>query len=99
MEPLDAIKDISSCYITGPISASADSIVFHSREEALHHRVMVALAEATHAALDAMVGQQFLELLTRILAVVVTMTQELGIRPAPPDRHDQRVGHEVGSHA
>jgi hypothetical protein len=69
VEPLDVIKDISSCFIARSVSTTTDPIVLHPGEEALHDRVVVALAETAHAALDAVVGQQ-LELLTRILAAL-----------------------------
>ena len=40
-----------------------------------HHGVVVALTLARHAALDAVVRQQLLELLTAILAALVGMMQ------------------------
>jgi hypothetical protein len=67
-EPLDVIKDIGSCFVARPVSASTDSILLHPREEALHNRIVVALARTVHAVFDAVVGQQLLELLTSILA-------------------------------
>ena len=94
VEPLDVIKDINSCFIARAVSASADSIVLHPREEALHDGVVVALAQATHAAFDAVVSQQLLELLTRVLAALVAMMQEPGVGLSSPDRHDQCIGHK-----
>ena len=90
VEPFDVIIDISSCFVARPISASADSVVFHSREEALHNGIIVTLAGTAHAALDAVLNKQLLELLTRVLAALVAMMQQHGDRPATPDRRRAR---------
>ena len=96
VEPFDVIKDISSCLITRPISMSTGSIIFHSREEALHDGIVVALALTAHAALDTVIRKQLLELLTSVLATLVAMMQELGVRPsATPGRGDLSA---VGRH-
>ena len=51
-----------------------------------------------HRAGDAAVGHQPLELLAGILAALIgVMQQGIGLA-APPDRHDQCIGDELGSH-
>lgn len=67
VEAFDVIKDISPCFITRPVVAAADPIVFHPREEAFHHGVVVTLPRTAHAAFDAVVREEPLELLCRIL--------------------------------
>ena len=92
-------KGISSSIAPGTITPAAETLVFHSREEALQHRVVATFAGAAHAALDAVIRERLLELLPRVLAALIAMMQELRIRPATPDRHNQSVGYQICGHA
>jgi hypothetical protein len=67
-------------------------------EEAHHRGVVPDVAGPAHRAGDAVVGYQALELLAGILAaLVVVMQQRIGLA-ASPDRRNQRVGDEPGTH-
>ena len=73
------------------MSTPSDSIVFHSREEALHDGVVATITLAAHASLDAVVGEKLLELISRVLPALIAVMQRIRIRPPGPDRHDQRI--------
>lgn len=73
VEAFDLIKDISPGFVSCPAATAADAVAFHPREEAFHHRVVVALPRPAHAAFDAVVREQPLELLSRTLAALVTV--------------------------
>lgn len=67
-------------------------------EEAFHGGIFPDIAGPAHRAGDAIVSHQPLELLTGILAALVRMMQQGIWLAPPPDRHDQRVGNELGCH-
>ena len=56
------------------------------------------LTDAYHRAGDAIVGHQPLELLARVLAALVRVMQHGVGLSASPDRHHQRIGHELSGH-
>ena len=67
-------------------------------EDALHHRIVPDVARPTHAAGHAVVGQEALERLTRILAASIgVMQHRVGCAP-PPDRHHERIGDQLRRH-
>ena len=64
----------------------------------MHGGIVPDIAGPAHRAGDAIVGHQSLELLTGILTALVRMMQQGIWLAPPPDRHDQRVGNELGGH-
>lgn len=74
--------------IWGLVAAPVDPLGLQSTEEAFDHRVIPAIALATHAALDAMGLEQLAKGLTGVLHAAVRMVDQLSLRRmAPPQRH------------
>jgi hypothetical protein len=65
------------------------------REEALHHRVIPDVAGSAHAANDAAVGHQTLELFAGVLGCPNSCDQGIWLA-APPDGHRQGVRDQLG---
>ena len=62
------VEHISRCFVTGRIVLPASALSLHRREEAFHRRIVTAITAATHAAGAAVLREQPLELLARVLA-------------------------------
>ena len=67
-------------------------------EEAFHHGVVPDVPGAAHAARDAELTQQALEGFTGVLATAIGVMQQRLDGAAPPDGHNQRVGHQLRRH-
>jgi hypothetical protein len=61
VEPLNVIKDISTCFVSGSIFASLNAFAFQCRKEALNDRVIVTTTFAAQATDDAMPFKESLE--------------------------------------
>ena len=77
VEPLDVVKDIGPSFVSGFVLGAKHSFNLQRREEALHRRIVPALAAPTHAAGDALIGQQALEVLAGVLGVFNRSSQHL----------------------
>src|SRR5712692_9679489 len=70
-------------------------LALHRREEALHDRVVVAVAAPTHAARDAVLPEHCLIVLARVGASLVRVVQQAGIGATPLQRHLERFDRQV----
>ncbi len=87
IETLDVIEYISSSFVAISVANSIHSLSFHHAEEALHDRVVIAIAATAHAALNAVRLKLISEVIARVLAAAVTMMNANAFRPALIDRH------------
>ncbi len=98
VKPLDVIEQVGARLIPGGVATPVHPLQLQRREEALHRRIVPAIAPAAHAAGDVLLGQQPLKLLAAVLAALVRVVhQRLGLAAAP-DGHHQRIEHELGGH-
>src|ERR1700742_2487521 len=93
VEPLHVIEHICLGLSSARVDLPMYAFGLKRREEALHGRVVPNITGLAHAALDALLDKQSLELLARILAALVRVMQELPGSAAAPQRHQQRVRH------
>ena len=98
VEAFDVIEHVLPCLIARAVGFARDPFGLQRREEALHRSVVPDIAGPAHRAGDAIVGHQPLELLARVLAALVRVTQQGVGLSASPDRHHQRIGHELSRH-
>jgi hypothetical protein len=63
----DVVEHIGSCLVSGPVGFAFRPFGLERREEALHRRVVPDITGTAHAADDAVVGHQTLELLAGVL--------------------------------
>ena len=87
-ESFDVVGHVGPGGVPRTVDPSADPFGFQRRKEAFPGGVVPYVSGTTQRTVDAIVGDQPLELLTRILPAAVGVPQQ-GIRPllAPPDRH------------
>ena len=71
VEALDVVEHICSGLVPDEIDFALGALGFQRREEALHRRVVPDIAGSAHAANDAAVGHQALELLAGVLAAPI----------------------------
>ena len=83
VEPLDVVEHICSGLVPGAIGFALDAFGLQRREEALHRCVVPDVAGSAHAANDAAVCHQALELLAGVLAAPIRVMHQ-GIRLAAP---------------
>ena len=67
VEPLDIVEHVRLGFVPGAIDLSSDAFGFQRREEAFHGGIVPDVARPAHAAGDATVGHQALELVAGIL--------------------------------
>ena len=67
VEALQVIEHVCPSLIAGLVDFPARTLCLEAREETLHRSVVPYIARTAHAASDAMLLQQALELLTRVL--------------------------------
>lgn len=98
VEPLDVVEDICARRLPGGIGAAVAPLRLHRGKETLHDGVVPHVARPTHASGHAQIAQHVLKHLARVLTALIRVMQHaLGGAP-PPDRHHQRVRHELGRH-
>lgn len=71
VKSFDVVEHIGACLISGSIDLGGRTLGLERGEEALHRRVVPDVAGAAHAANDAVVGHQALELFAGVLAALV----------------------------
>ena len=57
VEYLDVLKQVGPGFISGPVANAIDTLSLEDGEEALDDGIVVAVAGAAHAAVDAMPGK------------------------------------------
>jgi len=67
VEALDVLEHIGACFVSSPVAGAVDSFPLQQPEETLDNRVVIAVATATHAALDAVLLKLVAKVVTRIL--------------------------------
>ncbi len=98
VEALDVIEHVGLGLGSSAVHLCGRAFSFQRGEEALHHRIVPDVARPTHAAGDAVVGQEALEWLTRLQTPSIGgMRHGVGRTPSP-DRHHECIGDQLGSH-
>jgi len=98
VEALDVVEHLGLGMIARAVGFAGDPLGLQRGEEALHRGIVPDVSRSAHRTGDAIVGHQALELFAGVLAALVGMVQQgIGLA-APPDRHDQGVGDELGRH-
>ena len=77
VEPLNIVKDICTGFIPRLVPGAKHSFNLQRREETLHRRIVPALTAPTHAAGDALIDQQALEVFAGVLGVFNRSSQHL----------------------
>ena len=75
VEALNVIEHIGLSLVPRPVGLARRSFGLQRGEEALHRRIVPAIARTAHGTGDAMIGHQALELLAGILAATVGVMQ------------------------
>lgn len=99
VEACDVICHIELGFRMVRVTALPDALHLQVQEEAFSDGVIPAISFAAHAADKAMLGQQRLVLLARILAAAIRMDDQSGRWTARFDRHTQGVANQGGRHA
>src|SRR5664279_4403773 len=97
VEPLDVVEHICSGLVPGAIGFSLGAFGFQRREEALHRRVVPDVAGSAHAANDAAVGHQALELVAGVLGGFKRSSQRSEIGGC--DEHSRAAISTIGTSA
>jgi hypothetical protein len=98
VEALDIVEHVGPGIVPRPIRLARCALGLQRGEEALHRRIVPAIARAAHRAGDAMIGHQPLELLAGVLAATIRVVQQRAGFSTAPDRHHQGVGDELSCH-
>ena len=77
VEPFNVVKDIGPGFVPSPVLGAKHSFDLQCREETLHRRIVPALTAPAHAAGDALIDQQALEVFTGVLGVFNRSLQHL----------------------
>lgn len=93
IEPFDKRKDLPARLIPRVIGLVVDELVLQGAEEALRHRVVIAVALPTHARRDAQVGESPLIQKRTVLRTLIGVMNEAG--PNPPLAHGHRDASSV----
>src|SRR3954447_1539598 len=90
-EDLDVLEEARPGLLSRREDLAASQLLLQAREEALHRRVIPAIAPPAHAAHDPVTAQEPLVMLAGILAAPVGMRNETRRRQTPRDGHLQGV--------
>ncbi len=71
VEHLDVIEDISPCILPGWVNLAANPLTLEQLEEALGHRVVMAVAPMAHAAEQIVVAQETLPVMPCELTALI----------------------------
>lgn len=96
VEYLDVIEHIIPCLFARPIGFAADPLALKQIEEALCHRVVVAVPASAHRVLKIAVLQKGSPIHAGELGALIRVDQGRGLRPPSPHPHQQRLQHDVG---
>ena len=92
-------EDVRHSFLTGPINSMINQLSLERTEETLHWRIVVAIASATHAGRDVVVGQQLLEGIACVLAATVAVMNQWFHRLSLTQGHLQRVTDQMLRHS
>ena len=99
VEALDVVEHICLGLVPGSIGFAGRALGLQRREEALHGCTVPYISRSAHAANDAAVGHQSLELLAAILAALIGVMQQLPWLAALPDCHQQGICDQLRRHS
>ena len=71
VEHLNEVEDVCPSFVSGFVPGAKHCFDFQGGEEALHRRIVPALATATHTAGSPLIGQQSLEVFAGVLATLI----------------------------
>jgi hypothetical protein len=94
VDALNVVEVIRTRLLARAIPTTPHPLRLQPRKEALLRGVVTHVAFATHAAGDALISQQGLEVLARVLAALIGVVQQFLRLVAPPRRHlepDSRI--------
>ena len=94
VEQFDVFEDFASCLGSATPAALITQFDFQCGKKTLRHRVIPAIAFATHAAQETVRRQQSLILIAGVLAAAVRVMQQAVRRLAILQRHLKRVQRE-----
>ena len=76
VEPLDVVEHVGPGFFSRAVDGARAALRLQRREEALHCRVVPALAAAGHAACDVLTLEQLLEVVAGVLAALVRVVHQ-----------------------
>lgn len=94
VEAFDEIEDREFGVGGGKESGAVEELALERGEEALAHRVVVAIADRTHRGANTVFATRPAELDRRVLATLVRVTDEVIAGLTPIERHRERIGNE-----
>lgn len=92
------MEDVGACVVPRAIVLPMHAFGFEGRKEAFGDGVVPHIARATHAARDADIAQQALEVFARVLRAAVGVVDERRRASATPDGHHERIRDELRGH-
>ena len=98
IEALDVIEHVGFGLVSRAVRFVHRALGLQRGEETLHCGIVPDIAGSAHAASDAVVSQEALERLTRILTPSIGVMQDGRRRAASPDRHHEGIGDQLRGH-
>jgi len=98
VETFNVVEYVGFGVVPCPVCFVRRALGFERREEALHRRIIPAIARTAHRTGDAEIGHQPLELSGCALVAAVGVVQQSVWPSASPDRHHQRIGDKLCRH-
>src|SRR5262249_5659824 len=95
IEDLEVLEERGAGFDPGAERLADEEFALHRREEALGHRIVVAVADAAPGAADADRLTALPEEQRGALAAMVGMVNHASSRPPVPDCHLQRADYEL----
>ena len=99
VEEFDAIEHITPRFFAADVDFAPDSFALEPFEEALYHRVVVAVAAPAHTGAQVVRTQEGLPVVAAVLTSLIGMHDDGARRIASPDRHQQGIERQVTIHA
>ena len=94
--PFDVLEDGPARFGLGREPVAVEEFAFERGEEALGHRVVMAVADRAHRGDDAALAAALRERVRRVLAALVAVMDDL-LGAAPRQRHVQRIEDQLGT--
>src|SRR5512141_662180 len=98
VKPFDVGNDVMLRFEPGGILASADQLGFEGAEETLHGRIVVAVADATHAGHELVSAQLGLIVRAGVLTAAISVLHQTWRRLSASHGHAQGGLHQLSSH-
>ena len=98
VEHLDVVEDIRGRCCSGWVDPSLDAFLLEGAEEALGHRVVMAVSPPAHTRLHAVGLEERLPVAARELASLIGVNEQTGPWLASPDGRQQGLQDQVTGH-